>query len=251
MSLAPALDFAIALVGLTIASPFLLLIAIAIWLQDFHSPFYLAPRMARGSGTFRMLKFRSMIVNADKCGVNSTPGDDPRITRVGRLVRAYKIDEIVQLWNVVKGEMSLVGPRPQVRSEARLFTAQERRLLTVRPGITDLASIVFSDESEILWGSDDPDLLYNQVIRPWKSRLALLHIERRTPGSNFRIIWLTLVGLVSRRAALAGVQKILRSWGADELLCRVARRDQPPFPYPPPGATDSVTLAQPTACQPR
>ena len=240
MFLEPVLDFAIAFVALTIASPFLTLIAIAIWLEDFHSPFYYAPRMAQGGGTFQMLKFRSMAVGAAKSGVSSTSADDPRITAMGRLVRAYKIDELGQLWNVVKGEMSLVGPRPQVRSDASLYTSQEQQLLTVRPGITDLASIVFSDEGEILRGSQDPDLLYNQIIRPWKSRLALLHIERRTLAWNLRIIALTCLGVVSRRAALAGVQKILRAWGADDLLCQVARREQPPFAYPPPGAAEET-----------
>jgi lipopolysaccharide/colanic/teichoic acid biosynthesis glycosyltransferase len=236
MWLEPVLDFVVALLALTLASPFLLLIAIAIWLEDFHSPFYHAPRMARGGATFKMLKFRSMAVGAAKSGVHSTALDDPRITTVGRVVRAYKIDEIGQLWNVVKGEMSLVGPRPQVESDASLYTSEEQKLLTVRPGITDLASIVFSDEGEILRGSQDPDLLYNEVIRPWKSRLALLHIERRTLGWNLRIIALTCVAVVSRRAALAGVQKILRAWGADDLLCQVARRKRPPVAYPPPGS---------------
>jgi lipopolysaccharide/colanic/teichoic acid biosynthesis glycosyltransferase len=251
MWLERTLDFAVALVALTIASPFLALIAIAIWLEDLHFPFYLAPRMARGAGTFTMVKFRSMAVNAAKSGVNSTSGDDPRITSVGRLVRAYKIDEVVQLWNVLKGDMSLVGPRPQVHADAALYTAEEQRLLTVRPGITDLASIVFADEGEILRGSQDPDLLYNQVIRPWKSRLALLHIERRTPRYDLRIVMLTAIALVSRRTALKGVQKILRSWNADDLLCRVARREQPPLPFPPPGASHTVVSLMSKSCRPR
>ena len=99
---------------------------------------------------FRMVKLRSMVINADASGVNSTSNTDTRITAVGRFIRKFKLDELMQLWNVLIGDMSLVGPRPNVRSETDMYTPVERKLLTVRPGITDLASIVFSDEGEIL-----------------------------------------------------------------------------------------------------
>ena len=175
-----ALDISAALAGLTILSPLLVFVMLAIWLHDRGSPFYVARRMARGGGTFKMVKFRSMVVDADQLGVSSTAKSDRRITPVGRFVRAYKLDEIMQLWNVLQGDMSLVGPRPEVqKTGVSLYTAQEKRVLTVRPGITDLASIVFADEGDILDGSHNPELLYNQIIRPWKSRLALLCIEQR------------------------------------------------------------------------
>ena len=132
-----------------------------------------------------MLKFRTMIPDAWKSGVNSTAAGDRRITRVGALLRKAKLDELPQLWNVLKGDMSLVGPRPQVRAETDLYTSEERRMHSIRPGVTDLASIVFADEGEILAGSADPDLLYNQIIRPWKSRLALLYVDRRTLPRTF------------------------------------------------------------------
>ncbi len=235
-----AFDLSVALVGLAIASPFLAAIAVGIWLQDFASPFYVPLRMARGGGAFRMVKFRSMIINADKSGVNSTAGNDRRITPIGRFVRAYKVDEVVQLWNVLQGDMSLVGPRPQVKADADLYTSEERRLLSVRPGITDPASIVFADEGEILKGSDDPDLLYNQIIRPWKSRLSLLYIHRRNFWVDLRLMFLTAIGMIDRQAALNGVQKILHDWGADELLGRMARREEPLLAYPPPGASEIV-----------
>ena len=236
-----AFDFALALAGLLLTSPLLICVAIAIFLYDFGSPLYVARRLARGGGTFRMVKFRSMIFNADKTGVNSTAGDDRRVTPVGRFVRAYKIDELIQLWNVLKGDMSFVGPRPQVKADADLYTEEEKRLLTVRPGVTDPASIVFSDEGEILHGSSDPDLLYNQIIRPWKSRLALLYIDHQSLADDLRLILLTAVAIVSRPAALKGLQSMLNDWGTDEIVCRVALREERPLPYPPPGASEIVT----------
>ena len=236
-----ALDISAALAGLTILSPLLVFVMLAIWLHDRGSPFYVARRMARGGGTFKMVKFRSMVVDADQLGVSSTAKSDRRITPVGRFVRACKLDEIMQLWNVLQGDMSLVGPRPEVqKTGVSLYTAQEKRVLTVRPGITDLASIVFADEGDILDGSHNPELLYNQIIRPWKSRLALLYIEKRTLLIDIRIIFLTVIGLFFRAAALKGVQNVLHHWNADELLRRMARREEPLLAYPPPGATEIV-----------
>lgn len=237
-----AFDFTASLVGLVLASPLLFAVAIAIWVQDFASPFYIAPRMARYRGTFKMVKFRSMVVNADKSGIISTAGNDRRITAVGRFVRRYKIDEIVQLWNVLKGDMSLVGPRPQVKADADLYTEEEKKLLSLRPGITDPASIVFADEGEILAGSLDPNLRYNQIIRPWKSRLSLLYVEHGTFSVDIQLILLTILNVASRNKALKGVQGILDKWGADELLLRMARRDEPLLEYPPPGAA-KIALA--------
>ena len=119
-----------------------------------------------------------MIVKADQTGVDSTAGDDKRITPIGRLVRKLKLDELSQLWNVLKGDMSLVGPRPNVPREVALYTSDENKLLEIRPGITDLSSIIFADEGDILHGAEDPDLRYHQIIRPWKSRLGLLYVKK-------------------------------------------------------------------------
>ena len=235
-----AFDVLVSGLGLLLCSPVLLAVMLAIWLQDRQSPFYIAPRMARGGGTFRMVKFRTMVVNADKIGGISTAATDRRITRVGQLVRAYKLDELVQLWNVLKGDMSLVGPRPQVPTDAALYTQAEKRMLTVRPGITDPASIVFSDEGDILKDSADPDLLYNQIIRPWKSRLALAYIDHRTFPTDLRLIFLTAVAIVSRPAALRAVGNMLRRWQLDPLVIRMAARREPLLAYPPPGAAEVV-----------
>ena len=127
-------DLSAAFLGLVILSPILIPVAILIWLQDFHSPLYIASRTGRGERPFRMVKFRSMVVRADRSGVDSTAGDDPRITALGRFIRRYKLDEVPQLWNVLRGEMSLVGPRPNVERETVLYTPDEKRLLSVRPG---------------------------------------------------------------------------------------------------------------------
>ena len=120
-----------------------------------------------------------MSISADKNGVNSTSLNDARITPVGHKIRKYKLDEFTQLWNVLIGDMSLVGPRPNVLVDTNLYTKVERKLLTVRPGITDFSSIVFSDEGKILENKKDPNLSYNQFIRPWKSRLGLIYIEKK------------------------------------------------------------------------
>jgi lipopolysaccharide/colanic/teichoic acid biosynthesis glycosyltransferase len=240
MILKRAFDILVAAFGLLVFSPLLLLVMLATWLGDFASPFYIAPRMARGGGSFRMVKFRTMVVNADKIGGISTAGNDRRITRVGRFVRAYKLDELIQLWNVVKGDMSLVGPRPQVQADARLYTEAEKRMLTVRPGITDPASIVFSDEGDILKGSADPDLLYNQIVRPWKSRLALAYIDHRTFCIDLWLILLTVVAIASRSVALRALGSLLRRWKIEPLVVRMAARQEPLLPYPPPGTSEVV-----------
>ncbi len=234
------IDILVSFFGLAVTLPFMVVLCVLIWLQDFCSPFYIANRIARGGGTFRMFKLRSMVKNADKSGVNSTAGNDRRITWVGRFIRRFKFDEIPQLWNVLKGDMSLVGPRPQVEADAALYTEVEKKMLNARPGITDLASIVFSDEGDILKGSDNPDLRYNQVIRPWKSRLALLYVEKRSVWIDLKIVVLTIVAITSRSAALRGVHGILRCWGAESEVLLVARREEPLKAYPPPGALEIV-----------
>jgi lipopolysaccharide/colanic/teichoic acid biosynthesis glycosyltransferase len=235
------LDFLIALIALTLLAPVLAAIAAAIWLSDHHSPFYFALRVARGGGDFRMVKFRTMIPDAWKSGVNSTSSGDVRITRIGKLLRRRKLDELPQLWNVLAGDISLVGPRPQVRSDVNLYTPEEARMLTARPGITDLASIVFADEGEILKGSVDPDLLYNQIIRPWKSRLILLYLDRQSFLIDLEILWLTALTLVSRRRALRSLALVIDALGADGRLRTAATRNAPLEAYPPPGAREIVT----------
>jgi lipopolysaccharide/colanic/teichoic acid biosynthesis glycosyltransferase len=214
---------------------------VLVWLQDHKSPFYIAPRVGKGESLFKMVKLRSMVANADKSGVDSTGASDSRITPVGRFIRRYKLDELTQLWNVLKGDMSLVGPRPNVPRETALYTAEEKRLLSVRPGITDFASIVFSDEGEILEGREDPDLTYNQLIRPWKSRLGLIYIENRSLSIDLQLIFFTVVAVISRDSALRWVHSCLSRLEVDEDVLRVSRRSSDLEPFPPPGSDQVVT----------
>ena len=234
------IDIVASAVGLLFVLPVLLPVMFLVWRHDRHSPFYIAPRVGKGGNVFRMVKLRSMSVNADSSGVDSTSGNDPRIIPIGRFIRRYKLDELTQLWNVLKGDMSLVGPRPNVKRETDLYTDKEQRLLSVKPGITDLASIVFSDEGDILKDKSDPDIAYNQLIRPWKSRLGLFYIDHGGIWLDARIIALTVLAVVSREKALHGVMRILAKLHADEALQRVARRRDPLIPAPPPGTTDIV-----------
>lgn len=241
-------DLAASAFGLVVLSPLLVVAAVLVWAQDRHSPFYVAPRVGRAGRAFRMVKFRSMVIRADRTGVDSTAGDDPRITIVGRILRRFKIDELPQLWNVLRGEMSLVGPRPQVERDVRHYTPVERHLLEARPGITDLASIVFADEGEILRGSVDPDLRYQQVIRPWKARLALLYVDHAgSVALDVRIILLTIRAAFDRAGALERVARLAAGLGADSELCEVARRTKPLVPAPPPGAREIVRSRESTA----
>ncbi len=234
-------DIAASFVGLVILSPFLLLGTLLVWLQDFHSPFYVPWRMGRAGKKFRMMKLRSMVHQADTTGVSSTAGDDPRITWVGRIIRQFKLDEFPQLWNVLEGEMSLVGPRPNVEDETRLYTSEEKHLLDVRPGITDMASIVFADESDILKGHDDPDLAYNQLVRPWKSRLGLLYVKHFSFWLDLRLIFLTILAIVRRRLAVLRVGRLVQELGGNDALCAVSRREAELTPHPPPGSDAIVT----------
>jgi lipopolysaccharide/colanic/teichoic acid biosynthesis glycosyltransferase len=229
------LDIILSGTMLLLTFPILTVIGVMIWLYDRHSPFYAATRIGRNGVPFRMIKFRSMRVNADRTGVTSTSADDDRITPVGHFIRRYKFDELVQLWNVLKGDMSMVGPRPNVPSGVELYTSLERKLLSVRPGITDFASIVFSDEGDILAGKPDPDLAYDQLIRPGKSRLGILYVEQSSLGLDIALIWLTTVAIVSKPAALRGVVQLLERLQAPADLIELARRDKPLVPMPPPG----------------
>jgi lipopolysaccharide/colanic/teichoic acid biosynthesis glycosyltransferase len=222
--------------GLLAVSPVLLPAMFLVWLQDKHSPLYVARRVARDDGQFRLVKLRSMVVGADRTGVDSTSANDARITRVGHFIRRFKLDELTQLWNVLLGDMSMVGPRPNVKRETDLYTPAERRLLTVKPGVTDFASIVFSDEGDILKGQADPDIAYNQLIRPGKSLLGLFYVDHRSLWVDVRLCLLTAMAIVSRERAMAGVQRLLESLGANEELLRIATRNEALVPMPPPGS---------------
>ena len=234
------IDLVGALVGLTLVSPVIFFFSILIWSQDFKNPFYVANRVGRDSKTFLMIKLRSMRVGASSTGVDSTAIDDNRITAVGRVVRKLKIDELPQLLNVICGQMSLVGPRPNVQREVSIYTNEELLLLSVRPGITDIASIVFSDEGKILSGKPDPDLTYNQIIRPWKSKLGLFYIENQSFALDLSIIYLTILSAFDRMLALRCLHKTVDRLGVEKELGRVVLRRNVLLPSPPPGSTEVI-----------
>ncbi len=189
-------DLCCSFLGLLILSPLLLVIAWRIHREDGGPAFYRGERVGLHGKPFRIFKFRTMVVNAEKIGGYSTPDDDPRITRIGRKLRKYKIDELPQLFNVLLGEMSLVGPRPEVKRFTNMFTSEEETILTVRPGITDWASIWNPDQGSILAGSEDPDKAYLELIRPTKLKLQQRYARKQSLLTDLKIIFLTLFAIV-------------------------------------------------------
>jgi len=181
-------DIVVSTCGLLLLSPLLLLLSLAIKLDSRGPVFYRGQRIGRFGKTFRIYKFRSMIVDAENLGPSATSADDTRITRVGAWIRAHKLDELPQLINVLVGDMSLVGPRPQVGWAVDLYTEQERRLLDVRPGITDYASLTFRDEASILAGQADPDAAYLELIAPEKTRLGLYYVDNYGLWTDLKIL---------------------------------------------------------------
>lgn len=236
-----SLDIVISLIGLICFSPILVLASILVFSNDKKSPFYIPPRVGRKGIIFYMVKLRSMVVNADKAGIDSTSNNDQRITPIGQIIRRYKLDELTQLWNVLLGDMSLVGPRPNVKAEVDLYTDVEKELLLAKPGITDFSSIVFSDEGKILENKEDPDLAYHQLIRPWKSRLGLIYIKHQSILLDIEITIYTLIALISKRTALNWVSKKLESLGVDQDLVNISKRETELFAYPPPGSDCVIT----------
>lgn len=194
-----AFDLCCTLPGLALLSPLLLAIAAVIKLDDGGPVFYRQERIGKDGVPFRMWKFRTMVVDADKRGLQLTVGHDPRITRAGEWLRALKLDELPQLFNVVSGEMSLVGPRPEVAKYVALYSEAQRRVLTLIPGITDPASIRYRDENDLLAQASDPERLYIETIMPEKIRLNLEYAATATCRRDFGVILGTL-GILTRHA---------------------------------------------------
>jgi lipopolysaccharide/colanic/teichoic acid biosynthesis glycosyltransferase len=235
------LDLTGGAVGTLLGAPFVLALSLAIWLEDRHNPFYVSTRVGRGGRSFPFVKLRTMVPNAAATQVDTTVANDPRLMPLGRLIRALKLDELPQFWHVLGGAMSLVGPRPNVEREVRLYTTDERRMLTLRPGITDYASIVFADLATVLAHCDDPNIAYNQLVRPWKSALALHYVERRSLVRDLVILVGTVVHTFSRQTALRLISRDLARSGAPAELVQFALRRGPLTPRPPPGSAYVVT----------
>lgn len=242
------LDLFFSLLGLLVFSPILCILMFLVYKYDGGSPLYVAPRVGKRGIPFSMVKLRSMSVNADRTGVDSTGDSDTRITPIGKFIRKYKMDELIQLWNVCAGDMSLVGPRPNVERETDMYTPVERHLLSIKPGITDFASIVFSDEGRILKDLPDPDVSYHQLIRPGKSLLGLFYVDNRSLIVDVSLIFITILSIFSRPLSLRLVVLLLRYLGASQELCCIASRVHPLHPSPPPGSSIIVTARSGLAC---
>lgn len=197
------IDVTASAAGLLVLSPFTLLAALAVAVDSPGPVLFRQRRVGLGGREFEILKFRTMRVDAEAVGGQLTVGADPRVTRVGRFLRASKFDEIPQLLNVLRGDMSLVGPRPEVPKYVALYTPEQRRVLSVRPGITDPASIEYRDESGLMAGAADPERLYVEELMPRKLRLNLEYLERRTVASDIRIVFKTF-GAIARRPKAPG-----------------------------------------------
>ena len=185
-------------IGLILLSPLFVILAIWIKCDSIGPVFYKQVRVGRNNMDFQLFKFRSMSVGSDKKGLITVGGHDPRITRSGYYIRKYKLDEFPQLINVFKGDMSLVGPRPEVRKYVDMYTEEQMHVLDVRPGITDLASIRYRNENELLERVNDPDKYYVEVIMPDKLRINLEYVARHSFTFDIRLIFQTFRAIVSK-----------------------------------------------------
>lgn len=185
-------DIIFSILGIVILLPFFLLFTILVLLDSGFPAFYRQQRVGKNNIDFSLIKFRTMVSNADKKGLLTVGEKDPRITRIGYFLRKYKIDELPQLFNVFIGDMSLVGPRPEVRKYVEMYNAEQKIVLLVKPGITDYASIAYSNENAILARSEDPEQLYINEIMPAKLKMNLKYIRERSLGTDLKIILQTI-----------------------------------------------------------
>lgn len=191
-------DIIFSLVGLIIASPIILLVALVVKLTSPGPVFYKGIRIGKNNRPFKMLKFRTMVVDADKIGGPSTSADDPRLTKIGLFLKKYQLDELPQLLNILKGDMSFVGPRPEVKMYVELMTQEQKNvILSLRPGLTDWASLWNFHEGEILKGSSDPEKTYLEKIRPEKIRLQIKYVKERNFLTDLGIILKTIIKVFS------------------------------------------------------
>lgn len=191
-----AMDIAISGCALAVIWPVLVLIALAIKIDDPGPVFYRQVRVGKDGKEFRIFKFRTMVVDADKKGLAITVGRDNRITRMGRILRKTKLDELTQLINVFIGEMSFVGPRPEVPKYVNMYTPYQRQVLLVRPGITDYASIAYRNENDMLEGAQDPERMYIDVIMPDKIELNMKYLREISPAADIRLILSTIIAVI-------------------------------------------------------
>ncbi len=220
MMIKRAFDILMSLIGLIVFGPLLLILAIWIKLDSRGPVFYRGRRAGRGGEPFRIMKFRSMCPNAESVGGPSTSGDDMRVTRAGRFLRKGKLDELPQLFNVFWGTMSFVGPRPEIVEEVEQYSDEWKKILSVRPGITDWASLWNVDEGEVLAGAENPHEAYRQLIQPTKLELQLKYCRKHSLWMDIRIILYT------------GIRILRSGWTPREIA-----------EYPPPRKVSEISAA--------
>lgn len=235
------LDYFLSLTILFLISPLIFICILAVYLNDKGIPFYISKRVGYKSKIFKIYKIRTMVLNADKCGGTSTKNSDSRLLPIGKLIRKLKLDEFAQLINVINSSMSLVGPRPNTPLDVSYYSNLEMKLLEVKPGITDFSSIIFADEGSILDSYSDPDLAYNQLIRPWKSRLGLFYISKADLYTDISLLIITFINIFHRRKALNLISKLIKKMGGSEDLIQISKRLDPLKPFPPPGFKGPIT----------
>ena len=189
-------DIIFSIIGLVILSPLFIVLYLLIRIESKGGGFYSQERIGKNGKPFKLYKFRSMRIGSDKKGLITIGEKDNRITKTGFILRKYKLDELPQLWNVFIGDMSLVGPRPEVKKYTDLYTEEQKQVLQVRPGITDWASIKYVDENKILGESKTPDEAYVNLIMPNKIKLNMVYIQNQTLGEYFKIIFTTFKEIV-------------------------------------------------------
>ena len=234
------IDILFSIIGIILSFPLVIFFLTLVFFEDKSNPLYIAKRIGIKGREFNLIKIRTMLIGAELTKVDSTSENDERITRMGYFIRKYKIDEVTQFINIFMGQMSFVGPRPNVKRDTDLYTNLEIGLLSVKPGLTDFSSIIFSDESKILANSKNPDISYNQLIRPWKSRLGLFYIKKANLLLDLELIIATFISIFNRKKSLEIISKLLEKYNAPKDLIQLSLRNKPLYPLPPPGSDKIV-----------
>ncbi len=219
-------DVVLAAAGTIVTAPIIVASAVTIWLGDRRSPLYSTQRIGRHGVPFQLIKLRTMKVGADRLGPATARTGDPRITGIGAFLRKTKIDELPQFWNVLHGDMSLVGPRSTLDRIVAGYTPELKKIvLSVRPGVTGLGSVVFADLDAIMANSVDPEGDYRRLVFPWIGRLEHLYVERGTLATDLVLVGLTILNIVSRSATLRLTSRLVRGLGGDAKLVSMAARE--------------------------
>lgn len=213
---------------LIVASPIVLAGLLAKFIEDGANPLFISQRVGLNGKPFALLKIRTMSVGSHTVGIDTTVAFDPRLTRVGEVMRRYKLDELPQLVNVILGHMRLVGPRPNVPREVAKYTEAELELLTVSPGITDFASVAFSDLADRLSGVEDANHGYEVGVRPYKTELGLIYVHHRSWALDAAVLALTLLNFIARRLTLSLLGVLVRRLGGSlevqQVICEPGDR---------------------------